>query len=207
MKELLLDILFPEHLACHLCNEEAIVDPLGVCEECMVEMRPCSQLPKVVGIQEICAGYIYNDVFEQAVARFKYHNAIYLSSFFAELIRIPEGWGIDCIVPVPLHERKQKQRGYNQSELIARHCAQRFNIPLRTDILKRVVDTPSQTRMSRKERQKSVRDAFCASPIEGVSILLIDDIVTTGSTLRACAKTLNEAGAAAIFAATCLARL
>jgi ComF family protein len=99
----------------------------------------------------------------------------------------------DFIVPVPLHPKKKKKRGYNQSELIARGISETFKKPVSVENLKRNLHTSTQTRKNRYERWKNVENIFEVSEPEkfsGKHILLIDDIVTTGSTLEACAYQL-----------------
>lgn len=108
----------------------------------------------------------------------------------------------DIVVPVPLHRKRLRTRGYNQSELIGRVVARRLGIDMSPGMLRRLVDTPPQARArSRTERAAGVRDAFRAG--EGASgrrILLVDDVTTTGSTLRECARSLLKAGATRVDA-------
>ena len=102
----------------------------------------------------------------------------------------------DMVIPVPLHLKRLRQRGFNQSLRLARTIFP--YIPLGMDILTRTLNTKPQTELSMKERLRNVRNAFeTASPLpEGVeTILLLDDVYTTGATVRACAKALERAGA------------
>ncbi len=104
----------------------------------------------------------------------------------------------DCIIPVPLHRKKQKQRGYNQSEAFAQGLGAKMNIPVNTTALQRRTFTQTQTRKSRWDRWRNVEDVFFISnpeEIKGKSIMLVDDVVTTGATMEACARTLQLAGA------------
>lgn len=108
---------------------------------------------------------------------------------------------VDMIVPVPLHRRKQKQRGYNQSEAFARGMGEQCKVPVMTEALIRKTFTESQTRKSRWERWRNVQDVFLpGNPelLEGKNIMLVDDVVTTGATLEACARALLEAGAESV---------
>ncbi len=101
--------------------------------------------------------------------------------------------GINYIVPVPLHPDKEAARGYNQTRLIAEGMANILGIPVVTDLLYRTRNTESQTQKSREERIANMEGAFGlknASPYQGSHILLIDDVLTTGATLEACAHTL-----------------
>jgi len=100
---------------------------------------------------------------------------------------------IDCIIPVPLHPEKLKTRGFNQSEWIARGLSEALHRPVYTDILIRAVKNETQTRKSRYERWKNVENIFqvtAPSALENRHVLLVDDVVTTGSTLEACASEL-----------------
>ena len=108
---------------------------------------------------------------------------------------------IDCIIPVPLHPRKKNWRGYNQSNEIAEGFGNAINIDVLSNALVRIKYDTSQTRKSREERWSNVCDAFKVTDpnaIKDKSILLIDDVITTGATLEACAKVLEEAGASRI---------
>lgn len=102
---------------------------------------------------------------------------------------------IDLVVPVPLHVRKQRKRGYNQSEWIARGIAERMEKPLDTKTLYRAVESETQTNKTRYERWKNVENIFMLKTKNNLKekhILLVDDVVTTGSTLEACAKVILD---------------
>ncbi len=97
-----------------------------------------------------------------------------------------------CLVPVPLHWRKQRKRGYNQAEKICDGLSRQLGLPIRKDLLKRVKYTKTQTRMSGSRRYKNVSQAFeCCQPINS-PVLLVDDVMTTGATLEACIRTLAD---------------
>ena len=105
------------------------------------------------------------------------------------------------LVPVPLHARRLRTRGYNQSHLLARKVGKLLELPVRKDLLMRAKDSPPQVEVgSREQRRANVAGSFTAAAgAEGISILLIDDVATTGSTLFACAAALKEAGAARVW--------
>lgn len=108
----------------------------------------------------------------------------------------------DMLVPVPLHNLRQKARGYNQSQLLAAACAEQLQLVYDHTLLTRVRATSSQVSLSPQERQKNVSQAFrCVQPqvVRGRSVLLIDDVCTTGSTLEACAAPLLQAGAREVW--------
>ena len=105
--------------------------------------------------------------------------------------------GIDVIIPVPLTKERLRQRGYNQSEEIAKGVSEITGLPINKDVVKRMVFKGSQTRRSRWDRQENVEYAFKlihGEPIAGKHLLIVDDVVTTGATIIACAKELVKAG-------------
>jgi ComF family protein len=112
--------------------------------------------------------------------------------------------GAALIVPVPLHWRRRWQRGYNQSETLARILADKLHLPSRPHLLRRIRNTPHQVQQSATARQDNVRGAFVARrrpELIGTIVLLVDDVLTTGSTVNEAAKALRTAGAAKVFVA------
>lgn len=111
----------------------------------------------------------------------------------------------DCLVPVPLHPERQASRGYNQSELLAIQVGKARKLPVRTDLITRTRHTLPQVHLNSRQRQENVRDAFAPiqnGSLHGETVLLIDDVCTTGATLLACATALRTAGAGAVWALT-----
>ena len=114
---------------------------------------------------------------------------------------------LDLIVPVPLHRRRLAGRGFNQSALMARRLSRLLGRPWTPAALSRARDTPSQGGLSRAARMENMKGAFVVPPrkrryVSGRSLLLVDDVWTTGATCRACAAALRRAGAAAVTAFT-----
>jgi ComF family protein len=102
----------------------------------------------------------------------------------------------DLIVPVPLHRHRLKERGFNQSLLLARSIAGNFDMPVDFESLRRIRETGPQVNLGGAERADNVKGAFAAGDsVKGKKVLLIDDVLTTGSTVRECAKTLLGKGA------------
>jgi ComF family protein len=104
-----------------------------------------------------------------------------------------------ALVPVPLAASRQRQRGYNQSECVARALAVWWRLPVRSDVLERTRETPTQTRLAPEERIRNVHGAFRATlaarnVLSGAHVVLVDDVVTTAATLNACATALFESG-------------
>jgi len=109
-------------------------------------------------------------------------------------VNIPED---TTLVPLPLHKKKQKERGFNQAEILTFHISQAFNIPMQ-NILARIVDTPPQSGLHPRQRAENVSGAFAVVPgfsAKGNNYIIVDDIYTTGASLNECAKVLKEAGA------------
>lgn len=112
---------------------------------------------------------------------------------------------VELILPVPLHVRRLRQRGFNQAGLLAKALGKRVDLSVRFDVLHRRFWTEPQTRLKRQERLENVKDAFGVakpSAVEGLAVLLVDDVFTTGSTINECAGTLKDAGAAGVHALT-----
>jgi ComF family protein len=113
--------------------------------------------------------------------------------------------GVDVVVPVPLHRKKQRRRGFNQSEIIADGIISVFNKPMDTIHLQRSVENTTQTRKGVYERWKNTSDIFHVtdlSAFENKHVLLIDDVLTTGATIEACAKAILQAAGARVSVAT-----
>lgn len=110
---------------------------------------------------------------------------------------------IDGIVPVPLHPRKQRKREFNQAEYLAAGLSKVVNVPVLKRNLRRVKDTPTQTKLNAEARMKNLRDAFAvcdAAALKGKRLVILDDVFTTGATMDSCAKTLRHAGAREVIA-------
>jgi ComF family protein len=139
----------------------------------------------------------------EIIHRFKYHRELWFEPFLADLLlraALPElrGQHWDFISPVPLHSVKEREREFNQAELLARHLSAGTNIPLNNRLLRRVSPTMTQTRLTRQQRAENMRGAFAVRDgvkLNGEKIILLDDVFTTGATTSACAKALKAAGA------------
>lgn len=143
----------------------------------------------------------------EAVHELKYRHNVGLGEKLAKnMVDLFESlrWDVDFIIPVPLGSKRFQERGYNQVLLLARPLAWNLDIPLKRQALSRVRETRSQVGLSREERIVNVQNAFDAKKqvVYGKRILLMDDVVTTGATINACAKALREAGAEKVFSIT-----
>ncbi|MFN2508616.1 MAG: double zinc ribbon domain-containing protein [Chthoniobacterales bacterium] len=149
-------------------------------------------------------------VVRKIVHEFKYGKQAHLkypvAEWLAEALVDPrlEGRRFDALVPVPLHPTRQRERGFNQAELLTEVLSRRSGIPMQTS-LQRVRYTTTQTAFDRTERMENLHNAFRLrknADVQGLRVLLIDDILTTGSTLSECARVLKAGGALSVHAAT-----
>jgi ComF family protein len=153
---------------------------------------------------------VYGEALRGAILMLKYEEVTRLGTWFAERLAevvapMAAEWKVDVVVPVPLHADRQRERGYNQAELIARPLAKRLRLKFGAYLLMRTKPRPPQLVLSRSEHWKSVRGAYATREglrVDNLRILLVDDVLTTGATLDACARALKKAGAAAVFGIT-----
>lgn len=162
-----------------------------------------------MAIDAIRAPFLMEGAIRYAVHRLKYGNlraiAPLLGRLLADYMSSEELSG-DALLPVPLHPRRERRRGYNQAKLLAREAGKMLDISVDSRVLLRVGDAPPQARsQSSIDRKANVRDSFsCPNPsqVEGRVLILVDDVCTTGATLDACAIALKEAGAARVYGVT-----
>ena len=144
------------------------------------------------------APFLYGGALARAIHRFKYEDATHLARPLGELLRhapVPVV-GLSVVVPVPLHPRRLAQRGFNQAALLGDAIARAWSLPMNVTALSRVRDTSRQAALERDARLTNVDGAFHpAHSMVGHPVLLVDDVATTGATLRACAASLTAAGA------------
>ncbi len=172
-----------------------------VCRDC-AEGRFAFQFARSFGV--------YEGALARAIVLIKYERIEPLGSFFAapllELVRIePRLLAADVVVPVPLHRQSRRDRGYNQVDLFARPLAHRLRLPYRPILLVRSRSRPQKHLLSQEERWEAVRGAFAMRPggrVDNLRVLLLDDVMTTGATLDACARALREAGAMSVLGLT-----
>ena len=201
--EKLLDVLYPRGLVCASCGREAVVDENGLCEDCAGGLELYNAAPPIKNIFDCTAAYVYNDVSGRMVKKLKYGGKTYLAQTLADAITLPEDWKIDAVVPVPLHKNRVRRRGFNQSELIAEALCNRYGLELRPELLSRSADTVQQAGLSGAARRRMLKEAFTGSEdCRGLSVLLVDDVRTTGTTLACCAAELVKCGCARVYAAT-----
>lgn len=219
-----LDLLFPPR--CQVCE---LPDQFPLCEGCwsafprvlppvcQVCGRPLRGPPDLVFTCMPCrhrhhhlrvrAFGRYEGRLREAVHALKYGGKLALAEPLGRaLAEVAAAEGLlaatDLVVPVPLHPRRQAHRGFNQAEELACSLGRAADKPV-VRALVRVRDTPSQTELDERQRRSNVRGAFQPRrDLRGMRVLLVDDVVTTGSTLRECARVLKAAGAAEVRAVT-----
>lgn len=154
--------------------------------------------------------WLYDEVMKDSIVRFKYKGCKEYADFYVRELGKYLGEeiraiGPDLLLPVPVHKDRRRQRGYNQAELLALGLGQLLNIKVKTDVLVRTIKTKPQKELSNKERAQNLEKAFAISDsyVNFISkfhkLMIIDDIYTTGSTIEACAKVLQKAGAHEIY--------
>lgn len=194
-----LDQLQPDHnLLCVRCALELPISKSVYTEDKELQ----SKFGNSLQVQSCFALYDFDtrSRIEFIIRNIKYHNhqklGFELGAYFGKVVRdklVQEQ--IDMIIPVPLHKKKQRSRGYNQSALLAHGMASTTGIPCVENIVVRVSDTSSQTSKSKLDRTKNMRRAFwCtdSSYVEGKHLMFIDDVITTGSTLISCINSVSE---------------
>jgi len=225
----LFNLLLPA--ACPLCRAELTASSaVGLCPDCLTRLPllpgahcPRCALPYVSaeGSAHLCEAClrqppafdrvvalgIYDGLLRDGVHRFKFNGAIHLDRPFGALLsnrleqELPD-YRPDLILPVPLHVQRLRQRGYNQSLLLARRLGTRWKIPVAPRRLLRARPTTPQQGLPLTVRQHNLRTAFAlTAPLDGEAILLVDDVMTTGATVRECAETLKSGGAGEIVVA------
>ncbi|QSX05059.1 ComF family protein [Sedimentibacter sp. zth1] len=232
--ESFLELIYPEKNICQICNiyDESINDNY-ICKDCYAELQKilspfCIKCNKGIdynseyGLCKECirksryfdairSPYYYKGNVKKLIHDYKYCNKPYYYKLFGKLLvdyMIDIDYtNFDFIISVPLHKIKQRKRGYNQSELIAKYISKKFSIPY-LDILKRVNNTTKQSNLSASSRQINLKNAFAIksnrflNTIKGKKILIVDDIFTTGTTINECSKILLTNGTSNVFGLT-----
>lgn len=214
----LLDLLYPPRCAgcgrggawyCARCRAQTPPVPAPSCRRCGQPLSgsdcwSCASAPPVAHM--VRAATLFEGPIRQAIHRLKYSNltavAPVLGGLLVDAYR-DSVWSADVIVPVPLHPARQRLRGYNQAERLARPLAKTLGISLAPQALRRVRATADQIGLDPGGRRANVGGAFAvaqAASVTGRSVLLIDDVATTGCTLDACAAALLDSGAAGVNA-------
>lgn len=193
-----------------------------ICETCLAALEPvgkhyCSRCGKPLKFGQRCglcrrsdfrfqssrAPYLYEGPAAAMVKRLKYRGCMSLIPIMADLLTDfwhTLDWNAELVIPVPLSKRRRTERGFNQSELLGAAFAKRAGLPIRPGALMKTRDTLQQVGLDADQRRENLREAFSAEPVmvKGKQILLLDDVMTTGSTFAECSAVLLEAGAKSV---------
>lgn len=184
-----------------LCCGRSFAQQIACCRSCRYQPLP---------LKQIRATFLFAPPIPQIIHQLKYRGAFALARPLATLM--VEGWSrwqppVDVVLPIPLHPKREKERGYNQEALLVHHFCRQLNLPNNPEALKRVKYTKLQVNLSAASRSSNMTAAFWANQekVTAKKILLVDDVCTTGATLAAAARALLAAGAESV-SAYCLAR-
>ncbi len=223
----MLRFLYPAH--CLLCGD-AGVRGRDICRACFGELpwnrRPCPRcaaplppdaedrlcgncLKSLPAWDEAKSPLTYGYPVDRLIQRFKFDGDLPVGRLLAELLADYLAAGSerpDCIVPMPLHPARLRERGFNQAVELALPVGKRLKRPVRLDLCARVRATDVQSKLDAAERKKNLRDAFAVKhPVDGKHIAILDDVVTTGTTVESLTRTLKDAGAREV-SVWCVAR-
>lgn len=225
-----LEKLYPSDVTCFICGSEVRDNENCLCDKCHNNVEyndkiclkcgsPCKTMSDYCLLCQKTkrnfsiarAPLIYSGEIPLIIQKFKYNGEKYLAKPFAKVMKntydemIKGGISVDLIVYVPLFKERQKKRGYNQSELLAIELSQLIDVPVSHRNLMRVKNTETQTNLSYKERQKNLDKAFSVvnkAEFKNKNVLLIDDVLTTGSTANYCSIILKKAKAKNVYVLT-----
>ncbi|UKN03673.1 hypothetical protein K6119_09120 [Paracrocinitomix mangrovi] len=218
-----LDVFYPNH--CEMCSVDLNINEQYLCLNCLYDLPYINQ--KVTdqnALQQLFWGRV--DVqYTHALFNFekgnktqdilhliKYKSRTKFAEFLGEKLAqsMPSNVSYDWIIPVPLHPKKMRKRGFNQSTVIAKGLQSVLNVRLNESLIKRVKHNPSQTTVTKFDRWQNVRDIFEVNKAEKLKdkhVLLIDDVLTTGATIEACVKQLLKIENCKVSVATLAARV
>ncbi len=224
-----LDILFPPSPYCLTCKSTLTATDFIICSDCKNKIEPikgalCNKCGKPLSDDfALCYDCIsndydfikarsygtYNGILKKLIYEFKYRGrqeiAEILGRLIYDLFAVLSWPNFDYIIPVPLHPQRQRERGFNQSYLLGKFLSSKAKIPIFTG-LKRIKPTKHQTLLDKKLRYENLAGAFAVNSkgkIYGKTLLLVDDVYTTGATTGECSKVLIESGAEAVYVLTC----
>jgi ComF family protein len=202
-------IVTPGHL-CGTCWSKLSFISHPYCDHCGLpfdydiddELRCGSCLTKPPSYRKARSAVIYDDVSKELILKFKHGDGTYLTPAFTDWMLVAGAellQSADYLIPVPLHWRRLIRRRYNQAALLAQGLAQKTKKPVLLNALKRTRNTPSQGHLTHKEREHNVKNAFSLKPkfagrLKDKHVVLIDDVMTSGSTIQACTQVLIDQG-------------
>jgi ComF family protein len=195
-----LDLLYPNY--CLACETKLVSEEQHVCLSCYQEGLHTvgMKLDNKIGVEQkfeeihVLLNYWKDGVGNHLMKGLKYHGkhqiGTYLGEQLGRKIMAESTAKIDFLIPIPLHKKKRRFRGYNQAEVIANGLSESLNIPVLSDVVTKVKSTRSQTSKGRKSRMEDTLDTYRLNPsidLKGKHVMIVDDVVTTGATAEACA--------------------
>lgn len=196
---------------CSFCQD--LMPPLGpCCQQCAHPLAAtnylkCGQCIKnPPPFDNAYISYPFEEPLRGLLHRFKYQQALYLGSFLSQLMSIAfpkEKITNSCLIPVPMHSSRIKQRGFNHAAVLARLLAKQFKLPFDLTSCKKIINTQPQASLNSQQRQSNLAHSFKVSPLPYSHVILIDDLLTTGSTAKELAKTLKKAGVERVDVCCC----
>lgn len=210
----LLELIYPAH--CIVCKKVLNNNEKEICIHCLFQLPetgfwniPANPMAKMlwgrIHIEQACSLFFYykGSSYDNLLFAIKYQGACKIAKYLGNMLgtKIRQAntlKNIDAIIPVPLHRKRERRRGYNQSTHFGKGLSDILNTKVEENLLVRLVNTESQTTKSREERRKNVESAFGIShrntlDLNNKHILLVDDVFTTGATLEACSSALIQA--------------
>ncbi len=203
-----MDAIFP--VRCPLCDHFNSRDN-KLCPDCLQSINRIDSIsPKIllpqVYLDGVISTFAYEGPLRDAISNFKFNERLDLLDYLSAELVYPISYAgkFDAIVPIPMHSKKVRSRGFNPASMLARRVAAIVNIPMRTDLLRRVIHTQPQMSLHRRDRMENVRGVFALNgAIHGVNrILLMDDVLTTGATANECARVLKSSGVGEVIVST-----
>ena len=208
----IVDIIYPNN--CVTCNKPVIEYQNCICNRCFSTFEPTllenwiDKLRFSDGVDEVYSAWFTSGFISDIIYNIKYHNQPRLGEELGRRIaaKIPlDGLDkIDIITAVPLNSTRNRERGYNQSEWICKGLSSIWNVPYQNNMIKRTKYTHTQTELKAKERKENMNNAFSTKKeIDSLSVAIVDDVITTGATLSACAVELKKSGAIKVIGVSC----
>jgi ComF family protein len=180
--------------SCRVCALPFTSEHARLCGQCLKKSPPFSKV--------ITYG-LYEGSLREAINQFKFHGVRRLSKPLGSLLLASDLPAVDAVVPVPVTVRKLRERGFNQSLLLAKIIAKKIRVPLLMDTLLKKKETPPQIGLTARERLMNLRNAFTVKgSVDAMRLLLVDDVMTTGATVTECSKQLMKAGAEEVIVLT-----
>lgn len=190
---------------CTACNHDLPRLTAAHCPICAlptVHGETCGHcLKKMPPFDHTVAAFTYDFPIDKLIGALKFNERLNLVNSLADALATQIEFRADCLVAMPLHPMRLRERGFNQSLLLARRIARSLNIPLLVNACQRTRNTTPQSTLPWKERDKNMRDAFsCSTDFEGKHVAIVDDVLTTGASVGELAKVLRHHGAKEISA-------